>query len=79
VALAVNGAGQTYSNAILGTPSAIAPASENGAGFEILNFKQIENDQYLLEAKFNAVIFDDNGSAKQLTNGYVRITVVIAQ
>lgn len=79
VALAVNGIGQTYSNAILGTPSAISPASENGASFEILNFKQIENDQYLLEAKFNAMIFDSNGPAKQLTNGYVRITVVVAQ
>ncbi len=61
-------------------PSTIPPTGENGASFEITTLKQCaEGDQYLLEAKFNTVIYDDSGTAKQLKDGYIRLNINIGQ
>jgi hypothetical protein len=79
VALAVNGIGQTYSNNILGMPSTVPAKAENNASFEITSFKKVDGSQYLLEAKFNVVIFDDSGTAKQVKDGYVRLNINIGQ
>ncbi|MFI5162973.1 MAG: hypothetical protein ACHQHN_16955 [Sphingobacteriales bacterium] len=82
VALAVGSAGQTYSSQTLGIPVSITPASENNARFQVLSFKQLSNDQYttqyVLEAKFDATLFDDNGVTKQLSNGYARVIIAVA-
>lgn len=83
VALTVNGIGQTYSNLTLGFPTTITAASESGAHFQVLSFKKLSDDtftaQYLIEAKFDASLFADDGITKQqLTNGYIRMVVAIA-
>ena len=79
VAIGVNAMGATYSNQVLGIPSPITPASESNAHFQIVSLKLVSDQypgQYVLEAKFDATLFDGNGSTKQLTNGYARINVM---
>jgi hypothetical protein len=79
VALAVNNSWKTYSDQTLGIPVPISSASENNAHFQILSLKKLAEDnletQYVVEAKFDATLFDNNGTTKQLSNGYIRMIV----
>ncbi len=83
VGLAVNHSWQTYSDQAIVVPVLIGPASESNAHFQILSFKKIAEDdlaiQYVLQAKFDATLFDKDGNSKQLTDGYARINVAIAK
>jgi hypothetical protein len=83
VALAVDNIWQTYSDQALGVAVPITTTSESNAHFKILSFKKInETDlqtQYVLEAKFDAALFNNYGAMKQLTDGYVRIIVAIGK
>lgn len=80
VALAINGIGQTYSDQTLGIPVPITSASESNAHFQVLSFKLVSDQypgQYVLEAKFDATLFDNSGATKQLSNGYIRMIVAV--
>jgi hypothetical protein len=56
-------------------PATITQASENGSIFQIMTFKKLSNGNYLLEAKFNATLFDRNEKPVKIDNGYGRITI----
>jgi hypothetical protein len=75
VAIAVNGVGQTYINSPLEIPTTITPGSENNSSFEITTFKKLDDGEYLLEATFNAILFDKNENPVKLENGYVRMVL----
>lgn len=64
----------SYSNAFPGRPTSITPESQQQSKFEIIRFVKLTNGSYLLEAKFNATVFDyDETVKKNIENGYLRL------
>lgn len=75
VAIDLNGNGKTFSKLSLAEPTQIKQESENGTHFEIITFKSLKSGGFLLEAKFDAVVFDANEMPQKLTNGYIRMKI----
>ncbi len=75
VAIAVNGIGQSYSTKDVLTPVGIKQASENGSALTITSLTKMPNGLYLVEAKFNAILFDSNENPIKLEDGYLRLNL----
>jgi hypothetical protein len=76
VAIDLFGSGQTFSNRSLAEPTQIKQESENGTHFEVTTFKSLKSGGILLEAKFDAVIFDNNEMPQKVTDGYIRMRIL---
>ncbi|WP_367864623.1 hypothetical protein [Pedobacter sp. WC2423] len=64
----------TYSKVSIGSPTAITLESQRQSRFEIIRCVKLTNGTYLLEAKFNAVVFDQEEKVKKnVENGYLRL------
>jgi hypothetical protein len=80
LAIDVSANGKGYSSYIayngVGT-IAVAPGFQKNSAFEITSFTEATDAYggYNLEAKFNAIVFDANGTQKKLDNGYLRLHV----
>jgi hypothetical protein len=75
VAIDLHRDGQTFSNKFISETTQIKQADENGSHFEVTNFKLIKSGGALLEAKFDAVIFDSDEKPQKVTNGYIRVHI----
>lgn len=75
VAVSLSKDGASFTNRTLSESTTIKQESQNASHFEITSLKHLKNDAYLLEAKFNTVIFDAEEKPHQVTNGYLRITI----
>ncbi|MGY0038853.1 hypothetical protein [Pedobacter sp. NJ-S-72] len=52
----------------------ITPASHLNSKFEIIRYVKLTNGSYLLEAKFNTIVFDREEKVKKnVENGYLRL------
>ncbi|MDB5150307.1 MAG: hypothetical protein JWQ57_4327 [Mucilaginibacter sp.] len=76
VAIDLFGNGQTFSNRSVSEPTQIKQESKNGSHFEVISFKPLKNGGALLEAKFNAVVFDKDEQPQKVTNGYIRMKIL---
>lgn len=64
----------SYSKVSIGRPTVITPESQQQSKFEIIRCVKLTNGTYLLEAKFNAVVFDQEEKVKKnVENGYLRL------
>lgn len=56
--------------------SLLKPELQSGSKFEITNLQKLKSGKYLLEAKFNASVYNGNGNnIKKIENGYIRIKI----
>lgn len=66
---------RSYSQSDLGKPASIVKADQNDSKFEIISLKKRESG-YLLEARFNLNVFDENKKPLKIRNGYLRLSVL---
>jgi hypothetical protein len=66
---------KSYSQSDLGKPSSVTQIDQNGSKFEIISLKKRKSD-YLLEAKFNLNVFDENKKQLKIENGYLRLSIL---
>jgi hypothetical protein len=65
----------SYSTLLLRYPSTIAANAQNNSTFEITNLQKLDDGNYMLEAKFNATLFDKDEKPTKIENGYIRMRV----
>lgn len=54
--------------------SALNNDIQNNSNFEITKIEHLKEDKYLIEAKFNANIFDGDENLYRIKNGFLRLT-----
>lgn len=64
---------KTYGSDSFREPQVLKPDAQSQSTFEITNLKRLKSGGYILEAKFNAVIFDGDYKRRKIENGYVRL------
>ncbi len=65
----------SYIKAPINKPTSIGSDSQRLSKFEITEIKQLKDGSHLIEAKFNAVLFDQDEKPVKLENGYMRLGV----
>lgn len=70
-----NGDFKSYGQSDLGKPASVTQTDQKDSKFEIISIQKRKSD-YLLEAKFNLNIFDDNKQVQKIENGYLRFSVL---
>ncbi|MFI5453519.1 hypothetical protein ACHMWN_15350 [Pedobacter sp. UC225_61] len=70
-----NGDFKSYGQSDLGKPASVTQTDQIDSKFEIISIQKRESD-YLLEAKFNLTVFDDNKQVQKIENGYLRFSVL---
>lgn len=73
VAIDITNTESSYSSHTLGTPTTITQDKEQDAKFQLTTFKQLKSGKYLLEATFNATVFDKAETPAKVENGYIRL------
>ncbi|MDQ0637333.1 hypothetical protein QF042_000898 [Pedobacter sp. W3I1] len=66
---------KSYSQSDLGKQASVTQSDQNGSKFEIISLKKRKLD-YLLEAKFNLNVFDENKKQLKIENGYLRLSIL---
>ncbi|TDG37856.1 hypothetical protein EZJ43_01835 [Pedobacter changchengzhani] len=64
---------KTFGSESFQKPPLLEQNSQVLSNFEIITFKKLGNDDYILEAKFNAKVFDENKNSKDIQNGFLRL------
>lgn len=70
-----NGDFKSYGQSDLGKSASVTQTDQIDSKFEIISIQKRESD-YLLEAKFNLSVFDDNKQIQKIENGYLRFSVL---
>nr|WP_121273382.1 hypothetical protein [Pedobacter schmidteae] len=70
-----NGDFKSYGQSDLGKPASVTQTDQKDSKFEIISIHKRKSD-YLLEAKFNLTVFDDNKQIQKIENGYLRFSVL---
>ncbi|MHA4894667.1 hypothetical protein ACXZ1K_07950 [Pedobacter sp. PWIIR3] len=70
-----NGEFKSYTQSDLGKPASVTQNDQRDSKFEIISIKKRKSD-YLLEARFNVTLFDDNHKMQKVENGYLRFSVL---
>lgn len=66
---------KSYGQSDLGKPASVTQTDQKDSKFEIISIQKRKSD-YLLEAKFNLIVFDDNKQMQKIENGYLRFSVL---
>ncbi|KRT16636.1 hypothetical protein ASU31_07415 [Pedobacter ginsenosidimutans] len=66
---------KSYSQSDLGKQASVTPIDQKDSKFEIISLKKRKSD-YLLEAKFNLNVFDENKKPLKIENGYLRLSIL---
>ncbi|MCX2480249.1 hypothetical protein OQY15_14205 [Pedobacter sp. MC2016-15] len=66
---------KSYTQWDLTKPASVISADQRDSKFEIISITKREKD-YLLEAKFNLTVFNDNKQSQKIENGYLRFSVL---
>ncbi|HMI02768.1 MAG TPA: hypothetical protein VK541_09820 [Pedobacter sp.] len=67
---------KSYSQSDLGKPASVTQADQKESKFEIISLQKRDSG-YLLEAKFNLNVFDENKRSQKIENGYLRCSVLV--
>lgn len=73
-----NGDFKSYAQSDLGKPASVTQTDQKDSKFEIISIQKRKSD-YLLEAKFNVIVFDDNKKVQKIEDGYLRFSVLNIQ
>lgn len=74
IELHTNESFSSYSKGSIARPTVITSESQRQSKFEIIRCVKLTNGNYLLEAKFNTVVFDGEETVKKnIENGYLRL------
>jgi hypothetical protein len=74
VGINISGGFKTYDSNSFRTPLLSADTQKNSK-FEITSLKKLKSGTYILEAKFNAMVYDEKNVSKKLENGYLRLVM----
>lgn len=66
---------KSYGQSDLAKPASVTQTDQIDSKFEIISIQKRKSD-YLLEAKFNVNVFDDNKQVQKIENGYLRFRVL---
>ncbi len=75
VALNFSDGFKTYGSDSFSTPPQLSLDAQKHSKFEITSLKQLKSGTYILEAKFNAMVFNQKNESKRLENGYLRLVI----
>ncbi|MBE5321314.1 hypothetical protein IM793_19285 [Pedobacter sp. MR2016-19] len=66
---------KSYSQSDLSKPASVTQLDQKDSKFEIISLKKRKSG-YLLEAKFNVNVFDENKKPLKIENGYLRLSIL---
>ena len=66
---------RTYGSESFAAPPQLNPDAQKDSKFEITSLKKLSSGTYILEAKFNASLFNDKSDRKKIENGYLRLVI----
>ncbi|QPH41683.1 hypothetical protein [Pedobacter endophyticus] len=66
---------KSYGQSDLGKPASVTQEDQRESKFEIISLRKRKAD-YLLEARFNLTVFDENKKPLKIDNGYMRMGVL---
>jgi len=75
VALSISNGFKTYGSESFRTPPQLGPDAQKNSKFEITSLKKLKSGTYILEAKFNAMVYNEKNESKKLENGYLRLVM----
>ncbi|TCD12566.1 hypothetical protein EZ449_00525 [Pedobacter frigidisoli] len=77
IAINVNneGAYKTYGSDSFRIPPTLSADAQQNSKFEIISVKKTKTGLYILEARFNAKVYDDKNGSKRIDNGYLKINL----
>lgn len=64
---------KTFGSDTFRTPPLLSADTHKESYFEIISLKKLTSGIYILEAKFNTTVFDNENHSKKLNNGYLRL------
>ena len=74
VAISLYGGFNTFSSQSFRTPL-LSPDAQKNSKFEIISLKKLKSGTSILEAKFNATVYNEKNVSKKLENGYLRLVM----
>lgn len=66
---------KTFGSDSFRNPPTLSPDAQKDSKFEVTSFRKLKSGTYVLEAKFNATVFNSENHSKKLDNGYLRIVL----
>ncbi|MDQ0969434.1 hypothetical protein QFZ20_004837 [Flavobacterium sp. W4I14] len=75
VAISISDGFKTYGSESFRTPPQLSADAQNNSKFEITSLKKLKSGTYILEAKFNATVYNEKNVSKKLENGYLRLVM----
>ncbi|WP_316830818.1 hypothetical protein [Pedobacter aquatilis] len=69
------GSYKTYGSDSFRTPPTLSADAQKNSKFEIVSIKKLKSGLYILEAKFNATVYDSNNASKAIDEGYLKINL----
>ena len=79
VAISINDGFKTYGSRSFMSPPQLSPDAQKDSKFEIISIKKSSSGFCILEAKFNATVFNWKNESKKLENGYLRLNLGILE
>lgn len=75
VALSISDGFKTFGSDSFRTPPQLSSDAQKYSKFEIISLKKLNSGTYILEAKFNAMVFNEKNESKKIQNGYLRLVL----
>lgn len=69
---------RSYGQSDLNKPASVTQTDQKDSKFEIISIQKRKSD-YLLEARFNLSVFDENKQVQKIENGYLRFSILNIQ
>ncbi|RBQ10342.1 hypothetical protein [Pedobacter miscanthi] len=75
IAINISDGFKTYGSDSFRTPPQLNADAQKNSKFEITSLKKLKSGTYILEAKFNARVYNEKNESKNLENGYLRLVM----
>ncbi|KQM66345.1 hypothetical protein ASE74_08010 [Pedobacter sp. Leaf216] len=66
---------KTFGSDSFRNPPTLSPDAQKESKFEVISFRKLKSGTYVLEAKFNAMLYNEMNASKKLENGYLRLVI----
>ena len=75
IALSISDGFKTYGSDSFRTSPQLSPDAQKYSKFEITSLRKLKSGTYILEAKFDVLVFNEKNESKKLQNGYLRLVI----
>jgi len=75
IAISISDGFKTFGSESFYIPPQLSPDAQKDSKFEITSLRKLKSGTYILEAKFNATLFNEKNASKKLQNGYLRLVL----